>query len=438
MTLPFIIVVQLIEQRRHSYLRRSFLPPPLSSIAFIADAMVVIDIAWTVAGSAGPNAHHLEMALASPADREGNSRWSVAPAAEKGCGKLNTTATAASANETTDIWTPYKATGLKLKISAEISPDTGDGGVASRSSARGHGETREPPATTPVSDGKTYLEDGLNVLPLEPLGRGTLGALGNSGNTSTRRPRSFPNTKGIMKEREKESDGVVNGFLRTHRHQRAESDGPPQRSFGGARSGKTAAAHGRSSGFLSDKRRRRSRTERCAPEEKETQEGAVSDEAGGGGGLHRAKESEKLSPTQKLFSMSEGSGEAIGSWAGSRVSMGEKGEGGGRVGEEGGERIEGRKGGQNEIKSISPLTLRVEDDDDLVDGLPGLARTPRVAGMRSSGPASCPPRPSGDPGDHVEGRDAFNVDHAQVRLAHVPVMPLYFGLQKSLPCAGQT
>lgn len=384
--------------------------------------MVVVDIAWTVAGKAGSNAHHLEMALASTADRESGSGGSVAPAAEERCNNVNSTAIMAASNDTTDIWAPYKATGLELKVFTEVSPDSGVVGVARRSSAKGQRETRGSTATTttPVSDEKKYRGDGMRTAPPpEPLDRETLAALSNSGSTSERRPRTFPRTQGTRKERENKGDNAVDGPVRTHRHHRAESDGLPQRgSFGGAWGRKTAAAHGRSSGRLSGKLLRRSRTEICAPAEKEVQQGAANDEAGGGGGRRGGKEPDKQSPTRKLFGAGEGSGEADGLWAGSssRVCTGEEGGGDGRVGEEVVEKTGETERGRNKSESISPLSIRVEDDDDLVGGLFVSARASRVAGVGSSGPASCPPRPSGDPGERGEGRDAFNVDHVQVRL----------------------
>lgn len=394
----------------------------MNSIAFVADAMVVIDIAWTVAGKAGPNAHHLETALASDADQMGNRIASVAPATEETCRNLNATATMASANDTTDIWAPYKATGLKLKVFAEVSPDTGNGSVARRSYAEGRREARESPATTPVPDEETHLGDGKRTSHLESLGGGILGALNKGDDTSDRRPRSFPNTKETRKERERDAhDVVVDGFLRTRRHQRAESDGPPRRSFGDARSRKTAAAtHGCGSGRVSDKLLKRSRTEIGVS--------AINDQAGSGGGRQRVKEPENS--VEKLFHAREGSGEADGIWAGRRVSMVEEGEGGGTVGEEVGGRTGGKEGGRKRSGLLSPLSIRVEDNDGPVDDLFGIARAPRVAEVGSSGPASCPTRPSGYSGERGEGRDTLSVNHVQV-LSALPVIPPYSGLQKS-------
>lgn len=389
--------------------------------------MVVVDIAWTVAGSAGPNAHHLEMAVVSAADPEGNGRCSVKPNAEESCRKPNTTDAKVIASDTTDIWAPYKATGLELKISADVSPDTGYVDASRRPPAEGNGGTRDSPATTPVPDGNASVRDRRRTLSPEPLGRGGLDALGNSGDTSARRPRAFPKTKGTRNGREKEGDDVVDGFLRNHRHQRAESDGPPRHSFGGARGRKTAAAHGRGSGRLSDRLLRRSRTVIYAPDDKGKQEEAVNDEGDRARGRHGGHETQELGPTQKLFGGNEGSGEAGGTWPGRRFSMGEEGQGGGNVGTEEGERTRQGGAGQKELVAPSPLSIQVEDDDDLVDRLFCLGR---MAGVRSSGPASCPPRPSGDPGGRGKGRGAFDMDPVQVRCA-LPVIPLYSGRQNS-------
>lgn len=86
----------------------------MSSMAFLAEAHVATEFQWTCAGSQGPYAHHIEAVLQhevgelNSVDREestASARRGVSAQAER------------------DLWIPYRATGLQLKVAADISPN---------------------------------------------------------------------------------------------------------------------------------------------------------------------------------------------------------------------------------------------------------------------------------------------------------------------------
>lgn len=401
--------------------------------------MVAIDLAWTCTGSAGPNSHHLEMVLPHAAvGRHGinyDDKGSVATTTGE---ESRRTTSNTAANSTTrvkndtNMWAPYRATGLSIKISAEITPDPiggrasgGDGnGHDRRPAARGNGGASGNPAASPVPEGTTKNGGSRN---LSPRGGGILDIrINNGGSSSTERPKSFPMAQKADKEENGggDDDDAGSSAPRPHRHQRAESDGPlsPPWRFRYGRSGKKSAegVHSRGSGLLSDRLLRRSKTVAPTAIEaggQEEQRAVAGDEADGGrngsGGRSRV--------AARVFGMGEGSGEtAVGPTRvgrsrtnSMREEVGGAGEGG-RGGEEGGGGVSGVEEEIQEASRIQqPLTIHVEDEYDL----PGLKDISTTVGVRSSGPASCPSRPCRVGGvSYAGGRGAFNVGYAEVKL----------------------
>lgn len=101
----------------------------VASIAFLADAMVSINLTWTCGMGADPNGHHLEtllntgsrnMANTSPAVPSPLRRPATAMMATLPSGTL---AEGSRSIATMDMWAPYRATGLKITLSMEIDPD---------------------------------------------------------------------------------------------------------------------------------------------------------------------------------------------------------------------------------------------------------------------------------------------------------------------------
>lgn len=114
----------------------------------MADATLSIDLTWTCAGGADPRCHHLETTpLASDEDCLGNAAQASksTPSAEAEIGVVETlqaaeapiskstnypvqfvedyrtfAASTAGAVEAADMWAPYRATGLKVDISVDI------------------------------------------------------------------------------------------------------------------------------------------------------------------------------------------------------------------------------------------------------------------------------------------------------------------------------
>ncbi|CAM9317142.1 unnamed protein product, partial [Ectocarpus sp. 8 AP-2014] len=426
------------------------------SVAFVAEVMVILDIAWTCAGHAGPNGHHLEILSTAGTVGQGreNGRGAVAggaatiatatatatatsgvssgggagfcspsipasrpanPAVEGNRNETNNSAATTGTNGHSDLWAPYRATGLKLKVSAEISPDKiggGGGGGGDRQSPQGQRGTCVSRATSPVPVRRTISSSGGGgSLGISPVHGGTLKSVprnngSSSGDDHARRPNSFPRSKPLGKEDKKDDDDDAGGSdtcsgLRAHRHQRADSDGPlrPRR----WRRAKTpeAAGHGNvtGSGFLSDMMRRRSRTVSDKLEEQVPLE-----QAG-------ARRGDKLSIARQVF---DGGGGEVEALAGRSSTIGSRSneEGGGSVGGGGEGEGEGGREHKSRRQPFPSLSITADDDNETAGSLPGFVEldSTAAAGGRFSGPASCPSRPSGCQG---EARDSFNGEPSQ-------------------------
>ena len=363
----------------------------LNSTAFIADAMVVMDFAWTVAGSAGPNAHHLETALAAGVDSQVSVGVGRA-AAEESRSQADIKAPMSRAKNTTpDMWAPYRATGLQLKISTEVSSEC-----------------------SPVLDGPRLSRGGPRASPID---RRTTRTRSDIGHSNTTKSESFPRSEETGKQRGGNVGGVGDELLRAPRHERAGSEGPlppRRRSFGRYRSGKpAAAARGRGSGSLSDILLRRSRAPSDASEEGRKKD-FVGDAKGGAEGGGRTDE--RLSVAPQECGGDRVNREAVGAWASSSDIAGmregrERGEVERKnVGERGGDGGERPK----EMRVRRPLRIHIADGDGPGDALVGNTRTRRVEGEKSNGPASRPSRTSGDGNARGEGRGARSVLFTQV------------------------
>lgn len=379
--------------------------PSLNSTVFVAEAMAVLDFAWTVTGNAGPNAHHLEQALASVADRQVYTGVGMAATEESHFQADTNAAVPRAANPAPDMWAPYRATGLQLKISTEISPDTVGGGGGGGRAARWQRMSGSP-ANSPVLGGSNTSWGSPRA---SPMNRRTARARSDGGKSSTGTPKSFPRTEGTGEKR----DGVVNGvgdeILRGHRRERAESDGPAppprRRSFG------------RRSGSLSDILLRRPRTTIDASEEGRERHGG-GDAKGMAGG--RGSADERPSALPEAFVVDRGDREAFGAWAGANsggTGMGEERGGGEKVGERGGD-VGGRQKG---ARVRRPLRIHIEDDGGPVDGLAGKTRARRVEGEASNGSSSNPSRKSDGGNACGKGEGARNVFFSQVQWLGFPL-----------------
>lgn len=108
----------------HICFARRLASPPECSVAFIADALVSIDYAWTCEGGYNPNSHHLEHSLALGANSESSLDGATSQAARAATSlTYQCRGSEDSSNAVADMWDPYRATGLKLKVSVEVSPD---------------------------------------------------------------------------------------------------------------------------------------------------------------------------------------------------------------------------------------------------------------------------------------------------------------------------
>ncbi|CAB1119520.1 unnamed protein product [Ectocarpus sp. CCAP 1310/34] len=426
------------------------------SVAFVAEIMLKLDIAWACAGHAGPNGHHLE--ILSTAGTVGQGREDVRgavdgsaatiatatatatatsgissgggagfsspsipasrpanPAPEGNRSETNNSTAATSTKGHSDLWAPYRATGLKLKISAEISPDKigsggGGGGGGDRQSPQGQGGACVSPATSPVPVRRTISSSGDGSLGVSPVHGGTLKSVprnngSSSGDGHASRPNSFPRSK-PMGEEDKEEDDDAGGSdtcsgLRAHRHQRADSNGPLRPPRWMRAKAPEAAGHGNvsGSGFLSDMMRWRCRTVSDMLEEQLPLE-----QAG-------ARRRDKLSISREVF---DGGGGEVEALAGRSSTIGSRSneEGGGSGGGGGEGEGEGRRQNISRRQPFPSLTITADDDNETAGGLPGFVEldSTSAAGGRFSGPASCPSRPSGCRG---EARDSFNAESAQ-------------------------
>ncbi len=376
--------------------------------------MVVMDFAWTVAGSAGPNAHHLETALILGADRQVYAGVGIAADEKSHFRTENNAALPRAANPARDMWAPYRATGLQLKLSTEVSPDTVGGGGSSISGRAARWWRMDgSPANSSVPGGLNTSWGGPRA---SPTNRRTARARSDGGNSSTGTPKSLSRREGTGEKRDKVVNVVGDGPLRAHRHERAESDGPTppprRRSFG------------RRSGSLSNLLLKRSRTASDASEEGREGHGA-GDAKGMAGGGGRAGERPSAAPEALI--VDEGDREAFGAWAGASSSgtgMGEGRGGGEKVGERGGD----GGGRQNGARVRRPLTIHIEDDGGPDDGKPSKMRSRRVEGEASNGLASNPSRTSGGGNTCAEGKRARNVFFSHVWLG----FPLYGRLSRRM------
>ncbi|CAN0027152.1 unnamed protein product, partial [Ectocarpus sp. 12 AP-2014] len=422
------------------------------SVAFVAEIMVILDIEWACAGHAGPNGHHLEILSTAGTVGQGreDGRGAVAgsaatmatataiatsgicsgvgarlsspsisasrpanPAVEGNRSETNNSAAAASTKGHSDLWAPYRATGLKLKISAEISPDKigGGGGGGDRHSPHGQGGACVPPAASPVPVRRIISSSGDGSLGVSPVHGGTLKSVprnngSSSGDDHGRRPNSCPRSKPMGEEGKEEDDNDAGGSgtcsgLRAHRHQRADSDGPLRPRRWRRAKAPEAAGHGNvaGGGFLSDMMRRRSRTISDKLEEQLPLE-----QAG-------ARRRDKLRISREVYDGGGGDVEALAGRSSTICSRSNE-EGGGSVGGGGEGEGEGGRQSKSRRQPFPSLTITADDDNETAGGLPGFVEfdSTVAAGGRFSGPASCPSRPSGCRG---EATDYFNVEPAQ-------------------------
>ena len=372
---------------------------PIDSVAFVSDATLAIDFQWTCEGHTDPNSHHLEttltggggsggvadfsstnvsgallrparvaavtrtaasatVAVAEAEAAEAAEATETAEAAEAAeAAEVAATAAApemaapeqlyrlpraggvavASAIESGDMWRPYRATGLTLKVAIEIAPET--------SGDRGRGAV--PTATIPdaAASRERRFTDGSG-------GDEGGGDGDDSGSIRISRPRALTREPTEGHRRGGGSGGGGSG-TRRHRHRRSESD------CAGGRWGFGLNGRGGGRGFFAERLFGRSRTDIDGVEDHDGDRGAGGDGGGGGGGG--------------------------GSDSRRKVDTG------------GGAGLDASGGGGHAPSVVSHLTIQVDEDPY---GDPGNESVPPERDVNNNhnnldGPASCPERSFG-------------------------------------------
>lgn len=455
-----------------------------NSVAFVAEAAISTDFAWTCEASGGPDAHHLEInaagrvgrrciksrsgaidaldvtAAAAAAAAAGGSCTHGAPSSPslvpfspparstqgEGQSTLEAAATMAAAGDDIDMWAPYVATGLKLKISVKISPDTtggGDGLGDEELVDKQHQPTAPSPASSPfVPNRRADSGTGLRASPLDGQTPGSMDH-GVKGDRNARRPNSFPRRKRTEHNdgRDKEDDNVGFGFFRNYRHKRAGSDVPSQPQLGTTvHAGLVDPAVGigktNRSGFLPGMLLTRS----WAGSDSLQDNHPGTQAAGDGTSRGESADGTEMSAVLNVSNSDRGKGEARserdrgGRGRDEAGVAGRDGEGG-RGGLEEAAANVGTRGasgscGQEQSRVPPPLTINLEGQDDPADGLFRSMRMPSTVVASPgilTGPASCSSKPSGT---RTGGRAAFPVDSAQVRTPSQTSEVFYHGLAR--------